>query len=66
MFNQKKYQWGIGKQNKSMFHAEKVCENFDLNHFWGLEIGRYSIKRGFVKRKYRGIKTKTRGLIVRD
>ena len=33
MFNQKKYQWGIGKQNKSMFHAEKVHENFDLNHF---------------------------------
>ena len=49
-----------------MFHAEKVRENFDLNHFGEHEIGRYSIKRGFVKGKHRIIKTKTRRLIVQD
>ena len=49
-----------------MFHAEKVRENFDLNHFWGNEIECYSIKRGFAKRKYRQFKTKTLGLIVQD
>ena len=49
-----------------MFHAEKVCENFDLNHFGGMKVGRYSIKSGFVKRNYRKIKPKTRRLIVQD
>ena len=43
-----------------MFHAEKVCENFDLNHFWGMKGGRYSIKRGLS----RGITGKLRRKLV--